>query len=168
MYTQFCLYYRKHVQSTKAVMHINRKPGDQIEVDWAGKTLKMINNETGEIQDVYLFVGVLSYSLYSFVVAKVSMDLDNWIEAHVNMYRYFGGVTRLLVPDNLKTGVTKIEDRIPQINKTYQEMAEHYDTVILPARVRKPRDKANAENGVKYATMYINRALKKPAIFLYS
>jgi transposase len=165
MYTQFCLYYRKYAEVTKATMHITRKPAEQIEVDWAGQTLQIVDSATGELIPVYIFVGVLSYSLYTYVEGFISMDQDCWIDAHVHMYRYFGGVTRLLIPDNLKTGVHKIEDRIPEINKAYQEMAEYYDTVILPARVKKPQDKPNAENAVKYASNFIIGSLRNQKCF---
>ena len=109
-------------------------------VDWAGKTAAIVSNETGEIIPVYIFVGVLSHSLYAYVEGFLAQDQECWIAAHVNMYRFFGGVTKILVPDNLKTGVEKSDWCSPDINKAYQEMAEHYDTAVVPARVRKPRD----------------------------
>jgi transposase len=126
-------------------MHIPRKPGEQIEVDWAGHTAAIIDDETGEIIPIYIFVAALSYSQYAYVEAFLSRDQECWIAAHVNMYCYFGGVSKLLVPDNLKTGVERADWYNPSINKTYHEMAEHYDTAVVPARVMKPRDKPAAE-----------------------
>ena len=106
-YTQFKKYYRDYVVKTKATMHINRKPGEIMEVDWAGQTAELIDTDTGEEIDAYVFVAVLPYSGYAYVEAFLSQNQEAWIAAHVNAYGYFGGVTRILVPDNLNTGVVK-------------------------------------------------------------
>ena len=140
MYTQFCKYYRDYANTTKATMHINRKPGEQLEVDWAGKTASIVDTDTGEVIEVYVFVAVLSCSGYAYVEGFLSQNQECWIAAHVNTYRFLGGVTRILVPDNLKTGVERASWYIPIINKSYHEMAEYYDTAVIPARVRKPKD----------------------------
>ena len=105
--TQFKKYYRDYVIKSKATMHINRKPGEIMEVDWAGQTAELIDTDTGEEIDAYVFVAVLPYSGYAYVEAFLSQNQEAWIAAHVNAYGYFGGVTRILVPDNLKTGVVK-------------------------------------------------------------
>lgn len=105
--TQFKKYYRDYVVKTKATMHINRKPGEIMEVDWAGQTAKLIDTDTGEEIDAYVFAAALPYSGYAYVEAFLSQKQDAWIAAHVNAYGFFGGVTRILVPDNLKTGVVK-------------------------------------------------------------
>jgi transposase len=132
MYTQFCHHYNKFSQKKRATMHIPRKPGEQIEVDWAGKPAHIIDTDTGELIPCHIFVGVLNYSLYAYVEAFLKMDLESWITAHIHMYQYFGGSSRMLIPDNLKTGVDKSNDwYTPQINKTYQEMAEYYDTAVF-------------------------------------
>jgi transposase len=144
MYSQFCYHYQQYAEKKWATMYIQRKPGEQIEVDWAGQTAAIISNETGEVIPAYIFVAAFSYSQYAYVEAFLSQDLESWITAHVNMYRYYGGVIKLLVPDNLKTAVEQADWYNPAINKTYHEMAEHYDTAVLPARVRKPHDKAAA------------------------
>ena len=141
MSTQFNENYRKWARVTKATMRIHHKPGDAMEVDWAGTTIDIYDPVTGDISPAYLFVAVLSCSCYVYAEACPNMKSDVFINCHVHAYEYFGGVTRLLIPDNLKTGVIshkKHDD--PVLNKAYQEMAEYYDTVILPARVRKPRD----------------------------
>ncbi len=108
MYSQFCRYYRKFANTTKATMRIKRKPGEMMEVDWAGKTASITDNVTGEAIPAYIFVSTLSCSQYAYVEAFLSMDMENWISAHINTFNYFGGVTRILVPDNLKTGVDKV------------------------------------------------------------
>ena len=100
MYSQFCYYIQQDEQKRHATMHINRKPGEQIEVDWAGDPAKIIDPDTGEIIDAWLFVGVMTYSQYPYVEAFVNEKQKAWITAHVHMYEYFGGVARILVPDN--------------------------------------------------------------------
>jgi transposase len=142
MYSQFCYHYQKFAETKRASMHILRKPGEQVEVDWCGQTASIVDRDTGEIIPVYVFVAALSYSQYAYVEAFLSQDLECWISAHVNMYRFYGGVTRILIPDNLKTGVEKASwyDRDPVINKSYHEMAEHYNTAVIPTRVRHPKD----------------------------
>lgn len=165
MYSQFCNHYQKYARKHRATMHIPRKPADAIEVDWAGQTARIYDRETGEETKVSLFVGVLSYSLYAYVEAFFDQSLSSWISAHNNMYRYFGGSTRVLIPDNLKTGVTKSDMYDPVINKTYSEMAEHYQTAVLPARVRKPKDKASVEGTVGDVSTWINAALRNNKYF---
>ncbi len=93
------------------------------------------------------------------------MTQSSWLNSHVNAYKYFGGVTRLLIPDNLKTGVIKNTRHELILNKGYQEMAEHYDTAIIPARVRHPKDKSVAEGSVKYASTWITAALRNQKFF---
>ena len=100
MYSQFCYYIQQDEQKRRATMHLDRKPGEQIEVDWAGDAAQIIDPDTGEIVPAYLFVGVMTYSQYPYVEAFVNEKQRAWITAHVHMYEYFGGVTRILVPDN--------------------------------------------------------------------
>lgn len=140
MYTQFCLHYREYAQQTKATMHLDHKPGEQMEVDWAGDAAKVTDPETGSQTPAYLFIAVLSCSGYAYVEAFGDQGQESWITGHVHAYRYFGGATRILTPDNLKTGVTRHGKGEVILNPTYQEMAEHYNTCILPARVRHPKD----------------------------
>ncbi len=165
MYSQFCRYYRKYANTTKATMHINRKPGEILEVDWAGNTAAIIDNTTGEIIDAYIFVASLACSSYAYVEAFSSMNMESWITAHVNAYKFFGGVSRILVPDNLKTGVDRVSWYTPVINKTYHEMAEHYETAVIPARVRRPKDKPNAEGTVGIISTWIIAALRSQEFF---
>ena len=147
-------------------MHINRKPGEQVEVDWAGDPATIVNPDTGEIIKAYIFVGVMTYSQYAYVEAFLDMKQRSWINAHIHMYEYFGGVARILVPDNCKTAVVHnggFKDQ--QINETYQEMAEHYGTAIIPARVRAPKDKPNAEGTVGNISTWITAALRDEQFF---
>jgi transposase len=163
--TQFKKYYRDHVVKSKATMHIHRKPGEIMEVDWAGQTAELVDSDTGEIIPAYVFVTVLPYSGYSYVEAFLSQDQEAWIAAHVNAYNFFGGVTRILVPDNLKTGVVKNTRTEIVLNKAYQEMAEHYGTAVIPARVRAPKDKATVEGTVGILSTWILAAIRGQRFF---
>ena len=163
--TQFKKYYRDYVVKTKATMHINRKPGEIMEVDWAGQTAKLIDTDTGEEIDAYVFVAALPYSGYAYVEAFLSQKQDAWIAAHVNAYGFFGGVTRILVPDNLKTGVVKNTKVETVLNKTYQELAEHYGTAIIPARIRAPKDKPTVEGAVGNISTFILAAIRNQRFF---
>jgi len=164
-YTQYCNYYRKFAATTKATMHISRKPGEQLEVDWAGQTTAIVDRDTGELFPVYVFVAALSSSQYAYVEGFLSQNQESWITAHVNAFTFFEGVTRILVPDNLKTGVEKPSWYSPVINKTYHEMAEHYGTAVIPARVRKPKDKPSVEGIVGIISTWIIAALRNQTYF---
>lgn len=158
--TQFNKYYSDYVVKNKATMHIHRKPGEIMEVDWAGTTASIIDTESGGHIPAYIFVAALPYSGYAYVEAFFSQDQESWVSAHNNAYRFFGGVTRILVPDNLKTGVVKAGRDDVVINKAYQEMAEHYRTAVIPARVRAPKDKATVEGTVGVISTWILAALR--------
>lgn len=163
--TQFKTHYREYVTKTKATMHINRKPGEIMEVDWAGQTAHLIDADTGENLGAYVFVAALPYSGYSYAEAFLTQNQEAWIAAHVNAYSFFGGVTRILVPDNLKTGVIKNTRAETVLNKAYQEMAEHYGTAIIPARVRSPKDKATVEGSVGNISSFILAAIRNQQFF---
>ncbi|KAF5045177.1 IS21 family transposase ISPpu7 [anaerobic digester metagenome] len=165
MYTQFCYHYQKFSEKKRATMHIPRKPGEQIEVDWAGDPAYIIDTDTGEMIPCHIFVGVLNYSLYAYVEAFLAMDMECWITAHNHMYQHFGGSTRMLIPDNLKTGVDHSDWFTPKINKTYNEMAEHYDAAVLPARVRAPKDKPSVEGTVNIISTWITAAIRNEKFF---
>ena len=123
-----------------------------MQVDRAGTTIPYYDCVTGEATDSYLFAAVLPCSCYAYVEACDDMKTTNWLLCHVYAYQYFGGVTRLLIPDNLKTGVSKTTRYETILNKSYAEMAEYYETSIVPARVRALQDKNLAEGSVKFAT----------------
>ena len=165
MTTQFGDKYRKWAQVTKATMRIHHKPGDVMEVDWAGQTLPIYDSITGEITPAFLFVAVLPCSGYAYAEATADMKLENWLDCHVHAYEYFGGVTRLLIPDNLKTGVTKNTRYETVLNRSYQELAEYYETAVVPARVEHPKDKSHAEGTVKFASTWILAALRNEHFF---
>lgn len=167
MYSRFCYYIQKDDEKHRASMHINRKPGEQVEVDWAGDPACIFDPDTGECTKVSIFVGVMSYSQYAYAQACINEKQTSWIGAHVNMYEYFGGVPRILVPDNCKTAVLHNGQsyRDPQINEVYRSLAEHYGTAIIPARVRAPKDKPNAESAVRHISTWIIAALRNEQFF---
>ena len=166
MYSQFCYYIQQDEQKHRATMHINRKPGEQVEVDWAGDPAHIIDPDTGEIINAYVFVGVMTYSQYAYAEAFIDEKQPAWIRAHVHMYEFFGGVAKILVPDNCKTAVIHNNNWNDQrINAVYQEMAEHYNTAIIPARVRAPKDKPNAEGTVGNISTWIIAALRDEQFF---
>ena len=166
MYSQFCHYLQRDEQKRRATMHISRKPSEQVEVDWAGDHANIIDPDTGEITEAYLFVGVMTYSQYAYVEAFTNEKQKAWITAHAHMYNYFGGAAKILVPDNCKTAVVHTKDwYTPKLNATYHEMAEHYGTAIIPARVRKPKDKASVEGTVGNISTWIIAALRNEQFF---
>jgi transposase len=167
MYSQFCYYIQQNEQKRRATMHIPRKPGEQIEVDWAGDPAQIIDPDTGEVINAWIFVGVLTYSQYAYVEAFVNERTPNWIKAHIHMYEFFGGTTPMLVSDNCTTAVNHEKSTwyTPELNTTYHEMAEHYNTAILPARVRKPKDKPNVEGSVGKISTWITAALRNEQFF---
>jgi transposase len=114
----------------------------------AGPTVKIIDPETGEIRETQVFVATLGASSYTYVEAQWSQNLESFIQGHIHVFEFFGGVPKLLVPDNLKSAVKKSDRYEPVLNRTYREMASHYKCTILPARPLKPRDKAKVEAAV--------------------
>ena len=167
MYSQFCYHSQQNEQKRNATMHLPRKPGEQIEVDWAGDPAEIIDPYTGEITKAWIFVGVMAYSQYAFVEAFVNEKERAWITAHVHMYEFFGGVTPILVPDNAPTATNrKQSDKYePVLIQSYQELAQHYNTAIIPARVRTPKDKPNAEGNVGHVSTWITAALRNEQFF---
>lgn len=167
MYSQFCHYIQKNEEKRRATMHIPRKPGEQIEVDWAGDPAEIIDPYTGEITRAWIFIGVMTFSQYAFVEAFIDEKQASWITAHIHMFEFFGGVTPILVPDNASTATNrKQSDRYdPVLIRSYQELAEHYNTAVIPARVRKPKDKPNAEGSVRNVSTWITAALRNEQFF---
>lgn len=166
MYSQFCKLYQDYVNQNHLTMHIRHKPGDKLMVDWVGTPLPLYDKVTGKSCKVYLFVGTLPFSMYCFTKACLTMKEEDWINVHISMYEYFGASTRLLIPDNLKTGVLshkKYED--PVINRAYQELADHYQTALLPARVLAPKDKAAVEGTAGQVTSHIIAKLRDRQFF---
>jgi len=167
-YSQFCKLYNDYSQKTKATMRVHHKPGEKLEVDWSGQTAVIKDNISGEDIKTYIFVAALPYSGYSYVEAFLKMDMESWIQAHINCFEYFGGAAKILVPDNLKTGVDHNSWNRTVINRTYNEMATYYDTVVIPARVRHPKDKASAEGTVGVISTWILASLRNQTFFSLS
>lgn len=147
-YSQFCKHYKDYVKTLTPVMRQHHKAGEKTFVDYAGLVMEWIDITTGEIHTAQVFVGCLGASQYLFSEATATQQLPDWITSHIHMFEYFGGVTEILVPDNLKSGVTKAHRYDPDVNPNYQEMSEHYGIAIIPARTAMPKDKAKVENAV--------------------
>ena len=165
MSTQFGERYRRWARITKATMRIQHKPGDAMQVDWAGDTIPIQDPVTGEQSAAYLFVAVLPCSYYTYAEACDDMKTENWLNCHVHAFDFFGGVARLLIPDNCKTATLSNTRYDVILNRSYQELAEHYGTAIVPARVRKPKDKSSAEASVRFAETWIVAALRDRKFF---
>ncbi len=165
MYTQFCERYRIFKVNNKISMHKEHKAGEEVEVDWAGDTISYVDPNTGELKPAYVFVAVLPASSYPFAYAYEDMKTPNWIDAHVRAYEYFGGVPKITISDNTKTAVIKPDRIDPVLNKSYNEMAKHYRTTLLPARSAKPKDKAADENMVLNVSRRIIAALRNRQFF---
>lgn len=164
-YRTFAEKYGNFAKKHKLTMPIRRKPGEILEVDWAGTTLKIMDNSTGEIIPAYVFIATLPYSQLSYVEAFLDMKSTSWLRAHIRAFEYFGGVPEVLVPDNLKTGVTKPLRGEPVINEAYRELADYYRAVVVPSRVRKPKDKASVEGTVGYISRQIIASLRNYQCF---
>lgn len=167
-YTQFCERYRKWVGARKVSLHIRHKAGEKMFVDWVGDTMTVINPETGEAITAYLFVSAIGTSGYPYVEAFPTKEKGNWIRAHVNAFRHYGGLPLILVPDNDKSAVTSPSRYDPELNKTYREMAEYYGVAVIPARVRRPKDKPKVEKCVKDTETWIMAALRNRQFFSFS
>ena len=166
MYSQFCYYIQQNEEQRRATMHINRKPGEQSEVDWAGDPAYITEPYTGKKTPVRVFVGALTYSGYAYVEAFPDEKTKSWITAHIHMFEYFGGVTKILIPDNCRTAVNHNGSwYTSELNRTYREMAEHYGTAVIPARVRTPKDKPKAEGTVGNISTFILAAIRNEQFF---
>jgi transposase len=164
-YSRFCDLFREFERRLSPVMRQHHVAGDKVFVDYSGKRIAIVDPGTGVVHDAEIFVGVLGASSYTYAEASFTQTLPDWIGAHVRMFRFFGGVPRLLVPDNLKSGVHKASFYDPEINRSYGMMAAHYGVGVLPARPRKPRDKAKVEAGVRFAQSYILGRLRHQSFF---
>ncbi len=158
--TQFNKYYSDFLMKKNATMHLNHKPGEIMQVDWAGDTATVTDTDTGEAISAYVFVATLPFSGYSYVEAFFSMNQECWTAAHVNAYKHFSGVARIIQCDNLKTGVDRHGRNEVTLNQTYRELAEHYGTAVIPARVRTPKDKAMVEGTVGVISTFILAAMR--------
>jgi transposase len=164
-YSRFCDLFREWEKRVSPTMRQTHIAGEKMFVDYAGTKVQVIDGMTGEVLAAELFVAVLGASSLTYAEATWTQSLPDWIGAHKRALRYFGGVTAMIVSDNLKSGITKACFYEPNVNRTYQEMADHYDTAVVPARPKKPRDKAKVEAGVQVATRWIIAKLRKRTFF---
>src|SRR5476651_2204380 len=152
-YSRFCDLLRGFERRLTPVMRQHHVAGEKAFVDYSGKRIAIADPATGEIREAEIFVGVLGASNLTYAEATLTQQLADWTGAHIRMFRFFGGAPRLLVPANLKSGVNKASFYDPEINRSYGKMAAHYGVGVLPARPRRPRDKAKAS----YCTSFRGR-----------
>lgn len=163
--TQFCEHFRRWGKKVSPLMHMTHKMGDKMYVDYAGKTLDIVDETTGEVKAVQFFVAILGASQYTFAEASPSQKKEDFIASLENALHYFDGVPAAIVPDNLKSAVTKSDRFEPTINETLLDFSEHYQTTILPARAYKPRDKSLAEGAVKILYQRLYPHLKQEVFY---
>lgn len=160
-YDRFCKRYREFTVRRQVVSRVGHRAGRMLEVDWAGPTMALVDPATGEVSKVFLFVACLPFSRLSYVEPTLDMRQDTWLRCHVHAFAYIGGSTPRIVPVNLKAGVTRHpKEGEVELNGAYREMAAHYGSAVMPARVATPRDKPSAENEVWQAALEIIAALR--------
>jgi transposase len=164
-YSRYCELYRKWEGKLSPVMRQRHPAGERLFVDYAGHTIDVACPKTGEVRTAQIFVATLGASNYTYVEASWTQSLPDWISSHVRAFEFFGGVAAQVVSDNLKAGVTKACFYDPAINRTYVDMADHYDTAIIPTRPRKPKDKAKVEGAVLIAERWILARLRNQRFF---
>jgi len=165
-YSRFCEYFQRWKDSqVEPRRHIEHTGGEQMQVDYAGLKIPVTDPETGEISQVSVFVAILPASNYIYAEAQSSENQCNWNNGHVRALEYFGGVPKIVVPDNLRTGITKPNYYEPGVNLAYQDLAEYYRFAVLPARVRRPRDKGAGENGVQNVERWVIAPLRNCKFF---
>lgn len=164
-YSWFCERYRAWSRRIDTVMRQHHTFGEKVFVDWAGDTVPLIDADTGEVTSAHLFVAVLGASNLTYVEAFRDEGTEAFLTGHVGAFSYFGGSPALLICDNLKTGVTRADRYEPDLNREYAELAAHYGCAVMPARVRKPRDKAKVENAVRHAYRMICAPMRNRTFF---
>ena len=164
-YPQYCSLYKDWLTKQKRSMRQIHKAGEKLFVDYAGQTMPIVCGDTGEARFAQIFVAVLGASNYVFCEATWSQSLPDWLGSHARAFDFLGGAPRLVVPDNLRSGVTKACRYDPDINPSYQQLAAHYGTAIMPARPRKPQDKSKAEVGVQIIERWILARLRHHTFF---
>lgn len=163
--SHFCDLYRNWEGRLAPTMRQTHVAGEKMFVDYAGSTIDIVDGATGEVHEAQIFVAVLGASSYTYAEATWTQKLPNWIASHSRAFAFFGGVPAQVISDNLKSGVTKACFYDPQVNRTYAEMAAHYGTAVIPARPRKPRDKAKVEVGVQVVERWILAKLRNRRFF---
>jgi len=164
-YAQFCHRYKIWLGCQKRSMRQVHRAGEKLFVDYCGPTMTIVNPDTGEYREAQIFVAVLGASNYTFACASWSQKQADWLNAHVKAFEFLGGVPELVVPDNLKSAVRKTHRYEPDINPSYQQLAAHYQCVIVPARPYKPKDKAKAEVAVQIVERWIMARLRHQTFF---
>ena len=164
-YSRFCDLYRLWTKKLDLVLRQTHRAGEKTFVDYAGATIPIHDPVTGEIHPAAVFVAVLGASSYTFVEATAGQDLRSWTGSHIRAFEYFGGVTEIVVPDNLKSAVTHPGYYEPDLNPTYRDLGEHYGVAIIPARPYRPKEKAKVEVGVQVVQRWIVAALRKQKFF---
>ena len=164
-YSVFCDQYWRWLAHQELVLRQDHAPGDKLFVDYAGQTVPIVDRHTGECRVAQIFVAVLGCFNFSYAEATWTQRAADWLGSHVRALQAFGGAPRAIVPDNLKSGVKRAHRYEPELNPAYQDFAEHYGVAILPARVRKPRDKAKVESGVLVVERWILARLRNRTFF---
>jgi transposase len=164
-YSRFCDLYRAWRGKLDLCMRQVHRPGEKLFVDYCGATVPVVDAGTGEVREAQVFVAVWGASSYTFAEATWSQSLADWIGSHVRAFEFGGGVPELVIPDNLRSGVTRACRYEPELNPTYQDLAVHYGVAVMPARVRKPRDKAKVEAGVQLVQRWILARLRHRTFF---
>ena len=164
-YSWFCHQYRRWTAKLDLVMRQQHRAAEKLFIDYAGQTVAVLNPATGKIKEAQIFIAVLGASNYTYAEASWTQTLAEWIGSHVRAFAFFGGVPELIVPDNLKSGVSKACFYEPDLNPTYQDMASHYGCAVIPTRVRAPRDKAKVEVAVQVVERWILAKLRKTPFF---
>lgn len=164
-YRSFCEKYGHYGKKYKLTMPIHRKPGEILEVDWAGSTLSVKNSENGQYNKVYIFVATWPFSQHSYVEGFYDMKTNNWLTAHIHALEFFQGVPETVVSDNLKTGVTKTDYSEPLLNEGYRQLSDYYRFTIVPARVRAPKDKPSVEGNVGFISRQVIAALRNEVFY---
>jgi len=164
-YTQFCHHYRLFRGKLNLCMRQVHKAGEKMFVDFAGQTVPVIDSRTGEIRDAQIFIAALGASNYTFARAVWSQELENWVACHTGAFEFFGGAAAITIPDNLRTGISKACRYEPDVNPTYQDMIEHYGSVVIPARAGHPKDKPKVEVAVQVVERWILARLRSRTFF---
>ena len=164
-YSWFCDQYRHWLGTRDLSMRQTHRAGEKLFVDYAGQTVPVMDGRTGEVRSAQIFVAVLGASNYTFAEATWSQALPDWVGSHCRAFAFLGGLPDVVIPDNLRAGVSKAHRYEPDLNPTYLDMATHYGVAIVPARVRKPKDKAKAEVGVQIVERWILAALRNHTFF---
>jgi transposase len=164
-YSQFAELYRVWLGRVDVVMRQHHRAGEKLFVDYAGQTVEVVSRDTGEVRTAQIFVAVLGASRYTFCEATWSQGSEDWIGSHMRAFAYFGGVSEVVVPDNLKSAVDRPHRYDPDINRAYAEMLRHYGAAVVPARVARPRDKAPAEAGVLLVERWVLACLRRRTFF---